>query len=83
MEGMNRRRFLRSAAVTEAFARRGVVVLKADWTTRDARITEVLGSFGRSGVPLYLLYAPAVATAPAVLPQILTETTVIDALNKI
>jgi thiol:disulfide interchange protein DsbD len=80
---VNERVALRSAAVTEAFARKGVAVLKADWTNRDARITEVLGSFGRSGVPLYLLYAPAVATAPAVLPQILTEATVIEAVNRI
>ena len=72
----------------EAFAKKGVVVLKADWTSRDAVIAEMLGSFGRSGVPLYLLYAPASAggspaRAPAVLPQILTEGAVIDAVNKI
>ena len=79
---------LRSDAVAEAFARKGVAVLKADWTNRDAGIAEMLGSFGRSGVPLYLLYAPtlsgrAAASAPAVLPQILTEGVVIDAVNKI
>jgi thiol:disulfide interchange protein DsbD len=85
---VNERVALRSDAVAEAFARKGVVVLKADWTNRDAGIAEMLGSFGRSGVPLYLLYAPAssgraAASAPAVLPQILTEGTVIDAVNKI
>jgi thiol:disulfide interchange protein DsbD len=85
---VNERVALRSDAVAEAFAKKGVVVLKADWTSRDAVIAEMLGSFGRSGVPLYLLYAPAAAggspaRAPVVLPQILTEGAVIDAVNKI
>jgi thiol:disulfide interchange protein len=84
---VNERVALRSDAVAEAFARKGVVVLKADWTSRDAVIAEMLGSFGRSGVPLYVLYAPTAvggpAEAPAVLPQILTEGAVIDAVNKI
>ena len=53
---VNERVALRSAAVTDAFARKGVVTLKADWTTRDPVITRVLASFGRNGVPLYLLY---------------------------
>jgi len=79
---VNERVALRSAAVTEAFTNRGVVVLKADWTNRDPSITEMLGSFGRSGVPLYLLY-PAAAGEPAVLPQILSEGAVIEAVNKI
>lgn len=80
---VNERVALRSAAVTDAFARKGVVRLKADWTTRDPAITRVLGSFGRNGVPLYLLYPPGAATEPTVLPQILTEGVVVDATEKI
>jgi thiol:disulfide interchange protein DsbD len=84
---VNERVALRSAGVAEAFARRGVVVLKADWTNRDAGITEMLGSFGRSGVPLYLLYAPAAVSGGSVrVPPCslrFTEGAVIDAVNKI
>ena len=80
---VNERVALRSAAVTDAFARKGVVRLKADWTTRDPAITRVLGSFGRSGVPFYLLYPPGAAGEPTVLPQILTEGVVVDATEKI
>ena len=69
--------------MTDAFARKGVVTLKADWTTRDPVITRVLASFGRSGVPLYLLYPPGPAAEPAVLPQILSERLVLDAAEKI
>jgi len=84
---VNERVALSSGAVAEAFARKGVVVLKADWTRRDPAITAVLGSFGRSGVPLYVLYPPAAsgrsATEPFVLPQILSEGAVIEALDKL
>jgi thiol:disulfide interchange protein/DsbC/DsbD-like thiol-disulfide interchange protein len=83
---VNERVALRSPAVAEAFARNGVVYLKADWTSRSAEIASVLGSFGRSGVPLYVVYPsraghPA-APEPRVLPQILSEGTIIEAFDK-
>ncbi len=83
---VNERVALRSPAVAEAFSRSGVVYLKADWTSRSAEIASVLSSFGRSGVPLYVMYPSragrAVAPEPRVLPQILTEGTIIEALDK-
>jgi thiol:disulfide interchange protein DsbD len=83
---VNERVALRGPAVAEAFARRGVVYLKADWTSRSAEIASVLESFGRSGVPLYVVYPSrgdrAVAPEPRVLPQILSEGTLIDAIDK-
>jgi len=46
-----------------------------------------LESFGRSGVPLYLLYprgaAGREAGEPTVLPQILSEEMIIDAVERI
>src|SRR5262245_4167081 len=78
---VNERVALRSPGVTEALARRGVATLKADWTNRDPAITRVLGSFGRNGVPLYLLYPAGASGAPAVLPQILSERAIVDALD--
>jgi thiol:disulfide interchange protein DsbD len=85
---VNERVALRSPEVAAAFGRKGVVYLKADWTNRDPEIAEVLASFGRNGVPLYVLYPPArpgssTAGEPAVLPQILTEGMVIEAIEKI
>jgi thiol:disulfide interchange protein DsbD len=59
-------------------------MLKADWTRRDPVITQVLGSFGRNGVPLYLLYPAGETTRePAVLPQILSERILIDATKEV
>ena len=42
----------------------------------------MLESFGRSGVPLYVLYGPGNAE-PVLLPQLLTESLVLDALREL
>ena len=81
---VNERVALRSSAVADVFAKKGVVALKADWTARDPMISRILGSLGRSGVPLYALYpSGSPSTAPTLLPQLLTEGTVIEAIDKI
>ena len=67
------------ARVHDAFASKHIAYLIADWTRRDPAITALLSSHGRSGVPLYLYYAPGAAN-PKVLPQILTEGEVLAAL---
>jgi len=77
---INERLALDSGAVRDAFAERGVVPLKGDWTNQNPEITKFLQQFGRSGVPLYLLYSGR--GEPVVLPQILTATSVLDALRK-
>jgi DsbC/DsbD-like thiol-disulfide interchange protein/cytochrome c biogenesis protein CcdA len=56
--------------VAAGFARKNVAVLVGDWTRGDAAIGRFLEKQGRSGVPLYLWYAPG--REPDVLPQILT-----------
>jgi thiol:disulfide interchange protein DsbD len=73
-------RVLDSAAVRRAFAEHEIVAVKGDWTRQDPEITAFLQKFGRSGVPLYLLYDRA--GKPAVLPQILSETTLLDAVDR-
>lgn len=75
---VNERGALGSARVKDAFAARKVMWLTADWTTADPAITTALARFGRSGVPLYLLYPPQ--GDPIVLPQILTPDILLDAL---
>jgi thiol:disulfide interchange protein DsbD len=73
---------LTTEAVREAMKERGVAYLKGDWTRRDPAITEELRRYGRSGVPLYLLY-PAGQGSPRVLPQLLTESLVLQVLSEI
>lgn len=77
---VNDKAALSGAAVRDAFARKHIAYLVADWTRRDPAITALLSEHGRSGVPLYLYYAPG-ARDPVVLPQILTEGIVLDALE--
>ncbi len=66
--------------VEEAFKRANVVYLKGDWTNRNAEIAAALQAVGRDGVPLYLYYTPG-AREPAILPQVLTPSTVIAAIG--
>src|SRR5436190_2972149 len=72
---------LESAAVREAFQRRGIVKIKADWTNADPAITKMLKQFGRPGVPLYVLY-PA-GKSPIVFPELLTQSILLDKLETI
>jgi DsbC/DsbD-like thiol-disulfide interchange protein/cytochrome c biogenesis protein CcdA len=78
---VNERVAISNDTVQRAFAANHVAYLKGDWTRQDPAITEFLREQGRDGVPLYLYYGPHAATAE-VLPQILTETTVLDALGR-
>jgi thiol:disulfide interchange protein len=78
---INERVTLDSEAVRRAFAARGIIALKGDWTTQNPEITALLQQFGRSGVPLYLLYGGK--GEPVILPQILTAASVLDALGKV
>jgi thiol:disulfide interchange protein DsbD len=78
---INERTALASAAVEAAFAAKGITYLTGDWTRRNPEITRLLAKFGRSGVPLYLLYSGD--GAPAVLPQLLTPATVLAAVSRI
>jgi len=61
------------AETRESFAKAGVTVMVGDWTNADPAITRFLEAQGRSGVPLYLWYAPG--QPPQVLPQLLTVST--------
>jgi thiol:disulfide interchange protein DsbD len=77
---VNEKVALANDSVRNTFARKHIAYLIADWTSRNAEITALLQANGRSGVPLYLYYAPGAAN-PVVLPQILTEDEVIKAVN--
>src|SRR5204863_10101589 len=75
---VNKRIVLNNADVREAFARKNVALVRADWTRRDPAITRALAALGRSGVPVYVLHRPG--KSPLVLPEVLQQQTVLDAL---
>ncbi len=76
---VNERMALSRAAVVRAFAARDLLYLKGDWTNRDPAVTDYLAGFGRNGVPMYVFYPPG--GEPRVLPQVLTETIVLDGIG--
>jgi thiol:disulfide interchange protein DsbD len=76
---VNERVVLDDAAVRAALA--DFAVFEADWTRRDERIRAALARFGRSGVPLYLLYSPGGDSAPVRLPELLRKQSFLEALR--
>jgi thiol:disulfide interchange protein DsbD len=77
---VNEQTALASDAVKAAFTEKNIVYLVADWTNRNPEGAALLQQHGRAGPPLYLYYAPGVKE-PAVLPQILTESIVLNAIQ--
>lgn len=75
----NKRTTLATAEVKAAFAAKKVLLLRADWTKRDAAIGAELSRLGRSGIPVYALYAPG-AAGPKLLSEILSVAEVREAL---
>jgi thiol:disulfide interchange protein DsbD len=59
----------------------GLVLMKADWTKYDPAITDALASVHRSGVPTYVIY-PAHGGQPDVLPELLSKSVVLNALER-
>ena len=75
---VNKRLVLTDARVRDAFASRGVTLLRADWTRRDPAISEALAALGRSGVPVYVLYRRN--GEALLLPEVLQRKSLIDAI---
>jgi thiol:disulfide interchange protein DsbD len=79
---VNEKLVLRSSDVERQLASRNVTLLRADWTQYDPNITKELATLGRSGVPTYVIYPAAASSAPDVLPEVLTKSLVLDAIQK-
>ena len=69
--------------MTQAFADAGVTYMVADWTNYDPEIGTFVRELGRNGIPLYVMYAGNLQSAPLILPQILTTGIVRDALQSV
>jgi thiol:disulfide interchange protein len=55
----------------------------ADWTNYDPAIARFISGYGRSGIPLYLMYPGDPDREPLLLPQLLTRATVLEALQAV
>jgi len=79
---VNERLVLNTNEARALFANTNTVKMIADWTNKNDEIAQELARHGRSGVPLYLVYrADNNDVNPQVLPQILTQSVLKDALK--
>ena len=78
---VNKQLVLEQPEIERAFRARGVVLLRADWTRRDAEITRALAALGRNGVPVYVLYEPG--RDATLLPELLTPGAILAALDRL
>jgi len=76
---VNEKVAIQRAETEAAFRKAGVTVMIGDWTDGDAAIGQFLEAHGRSGVPLYLWYAPGKEAKE--LPQILTPGLLVGLAN--
>jgi thiol:disulfide interchange protein/DsbC/DsbD-like thiol-disulfide interchange protein len=76
---VNKRLVLNTGTVQDAFTRRNVALLQADWTRRDPAIGAALAALGRDGVPVYVFYRPG--KEPLLLPEVLRKQDILDAVD--
>jgi suppressor for copper-sensitivity B len=78
---VNKRLVLESTDIAGRLAEPSVVAMKADWTKPDDAIARYLAGHGRYGIPFNIVYGPG-APDGILLPELLTPTSVLDALSK-
>ena len=78
---VNEKSVMTDPKVVDRFKALNVTPIRADWTNRNPDITRLLAKFGRSGVPLYVIFPAGKPDAPVVLPEVITTGTVLDALD--
>jgi thiol:disulfide interchange protein DsbD len=79
---VNENTVLDSNPVVEKLKALNVVTMQADWTLQDRQITALLNKFGRSGVPLYVIFPADKASEPIVLPEVITQGIVLEKLDQ-
>ena len=77
---VNKRTTLGDKTLLAEIDAKRIVLLRADWTRRDAAISNELSRLGRNGVPAYAVYKPG-QSAPVLLPELLSVQTVRNALS--
>jgi suppressor for copper-sensitivity B len=78
---VNKRLVVDSAAIQKRLTAANVVAMQADWTQPDDGIARYLAANNRYGIPFNAVYGPG-APKGIVLPELLSEGVVLDALTK-
>ncbi|TDU64553.1 thiol:disulfide interchange protein DsbD [Prosthecobacter fusiformis] len=65
------KRVYKDTSLQKLITDKKVVLLKADWTNEDPRITKALSELGKAAVPVNVLYTPN-QSEPLILPELLS-----------
>jgi len=79
---VNEKTVLAQDDVIGKFRESGIIAMKADWTSRNPDVTSLLTKFGRSGVPLYVLFPKGKPNEPLILPEVITGGIVLEAIER-
>ena len=77
----NKQLVLQRGTVAERLGADDVVPMRADWTLPDETIASFLASYGRYGIPFYMVYGPN-SPDGVVLPELLTSDIVLEAIGE-
>ena len=72
---------LKTSKVRKLISDKNITYMEADWTRKDPIISSTLEQYGRTGLPLYLLF-PSKGD-PLILPEILTEDILLSYLTEV
>ncbi len=72
---------LKTSKVRKLLIDKDITYIEADWTRKDPVISSALEEYGRTGLPLYLLF-PSKGD-PLILPEILTEDILLSYLSEV
>jgi thiol:disulfide interchange protein DsbD len=78
----NKKTSIEIASVREKIKSLKIVPFLADHTDENPAITAELAKYKRAGVPLVLVFPPDPEAEPIVLPEVLTPSLMLDALDK-
>ena len=78
----NKATTLSKPAIQNAFMEAGITYMVGDWTNFNPEITALLEKHQRSGIPFYILYPEDPNAEPMILPQLLNESIVINAIKE-
>ncbi len=79
---VNESAVLNNKSVIERLKKMDAVLLRADWTNQDHSVTQFLRKFGRSGVPMYVIFPAKSPDKPILLPEILTVPLMLQKLEE-
>jgi thiol:disulfide interchange protein DsbD len=77
----NEKAFINVKAMRQRFKEQGIIAVKADRTKPDPQIVNYLQSFGRAGVPMYVVYGRD-RQNPELLPEAVNSAVFNDALDR-